>query len=50
MYSATQVEWGHDEVMLVWADLREDHKINPGPDLSVDFRPSGAHGGPREPR
>ena len=33
-----------------WADLREDKKINPAPDFSVGFRPSGAHGGPRRPR
>jgi hypothetical protein len=31
-------------------NLREDRQIHPTPDLSVDVRPSGAHGGPRKPR
>ncbi len=35
---------------LLWADLREDRQINTAPDFLVDFRPSGAHGGPQETR
>ncbi len=34
---------------LGWADLREDKMINPAPGVLADFRPLGAHGGPREP-
>jgi hypothetical protein len=36
--------------LKAWANLREDNKINPAPDFSVDFRPSGAHGGTRKPQ
>ncbi len=34
--------------MIFWASLREDELINSALGFSVDFRPSGAHGGLRE--
>ncbi len=37
-------------LMLSWAGLTDQTQINPAPNYLVDFRPSGAHGGPREHR
>ncbi len=37
-----------DPPILIWADLMERKKIDPAPDCSADFRPSGAHGGHRD--
>ncbi len=33
-----------------WADLREESHIRSAPVFLIEFRPSGARGGPREPR
>ncbi len=38
------------DLETTWVDLGGDKQIDPGPDCSAPFRPSGAHGGPREPR
>jgi hypothetical protein len=42
--SDSRIPW----MWIGWANLREDKMINPAP-FFADFRPLGAHGGPREP-